>query len=417
MTMYKAKKRLLAAFLAVATMFMFSGCAENDGDDEVVLVPPPPSTFNRTLQGAHLGNSEEVVLRNGDTYAVINIRDYGEIKLALFPDIAPMAVNSFVELANSGYYNGKIFHRIIPNFMIQGGSPFGDGRGDPTFRGFDTEASEFATHKYGAISTANTGAPGSNGQQFFIVNAPNGTPHLNGNHSVFGHVIDGFDVLEAVSAVKTGTNAKPLQDVIINYVVIHTHEGDSEWEVFRGNSLRNGDRVEVKLEEGDQYAVIDIRGFGEIQLVFFPEVAPVAVANFIGLAESGSYDGRTFHRIIKNFMIQGGCAAGTGASTPSVPEFDVEFSPHARHLYGAISTANRGPGTNGEQFFIVNAASTHWLNGKHTVFGQVVDGFDVLEAVSSVRTDNGDQPLEKVVINSVRIGTYSADTTASDEEQ
>jgi cyclophilin family peptidyl-prolyl cis-trans isomerase len=408
MKMYKIKKRLLAAFLACATMFAFAGCS--DEPDDQPRTPPPASTFNGVLAGSREGNSEEVKLMNGDTYAVIGIRDRGEIKVALFPELAPVAVRSFVDLANSGYYNGKIFHRIIPNFMIQGGSPFGDGRGDTTFRGFDTEPHANATHKYGAISTANTGQPMSNGQQFFIVNNETGTPHLDGKHTVFGHVVDGFDVLEAVSAVNTDNNNRPLLNVIIDWVVIMTHESDEERPVPRGNSTLAGQPAQVELEEGDTYAVIDIRGFGEIKLVLFPEVAPVAVANFIELAENGSYEGRIFHRIIHNFMIQGGSPFGDGRGDPDFPGFDTEPSPYALHFYGAISTANTGqPRSNGEQFFIVhNPNGTPHLNGLHTVFGHVVSGFDVLEAVANAATDPGDRPLDEIVIESVRTGTYSA---------
>jgi cyclophilin family peptidyl-prolyl cis-trans isomerase len=185
--------------------------------------PQPPSdhpAFNGQLQGRN-GNVQQVNLRRGDTYAVIDIRGHGEIVVALFPDVAPLAVQNFVDLATSRYYDGKIFHRIIPNFMIQGGSPFGDGRGDPNFQGFDTEPSSRALHIYGAISTANTGQPRSNGQQFFIVNT-DATPHLNGLHTVFGQVVDGFDVLDAVSRVATGAADRPVTDVVINRVTIHT---------------------------------------------------------------------------------------------------------------------------------------------------------------------------------------------------
>jgi cyclophilin family peptidyl-prolyl cis-trans isomerase len=425
----KAKKRFLAAFIAAATMFMVTSCAEvgddttnrrsgnpaGDGSND----SKPESTFNvinGTLQGSPRGNSEEVELKNGDTYAVINFRGFGSVTLALFPEIAPVAVGSFVELARSGYYEGKLMHRIIPDFMIQGGSPFGDGRGDQSFQGFNTEPSPYATHKYGAISTANTGRPMTNGQQFFIVNRPAGTPHLNGGHTVFGQMVDGFDVLEAISAVATDSNDQPIDDVIINWVVINTYSSDVEREVPRGNA-----RGEISLEEGDTYAVIDIRGFGEIRLVLFPEIAPLAVANFTKLAEDGTYEGRTFHRIIEGFMIQGGCSVGDGTGLPAAPQFATEPSPHAVHVYGAISTANRGGATNGEQFFIVNTEETPWLNGNHTVFGQMVSGFDVLEAVSGVAVQVADPereecqftnpatvPVEPVIIENVRVGVHAA---------
>jgi cyclophilin family peptidyl-prolyl cis-trans isomerase len=228
-------KKFLIAFLAGATVFALTGCTDSGGGSS-----NPPSgggneenkdvePFNGTLQGNSQGNSQveaggAAVLSPGDTYAVIRIRGFGEIKLALFPDIAPLAVNNFVDLSQNGYYNSKIFHRIITDFMIQGGSPFGDGRGDSSYPTFVTEPSPLATHLYGAISTANSG-PGTNGQQFFIVNKSEGTPHLEGNHTVFGQMVDGFEVLEAVSAVQTAGSNRPINEVVIENVTIHTYTG------------------------------------------------------------------------------------------------------------------------------------------------------------------------------------------------
>jgi cyclophilin family peptidyl-prolyl cis-trans isomerase len=154
----------------------------------------------------------------------MSIRDFGEITIKLFPQIAPLAVQNFIDLSESGYYEGKIFHRIIANFMIQGGSPFGDGMSDHDFQGFATEPSPYALHLYGAISTANTGSPNSNAQQFFIVNT-HSTPHLDGNHTVFGHTVNGFEVLDAISALETDSTDRPLTEVVIERITIHTYEG------------------------------------------------------------------------------------------------------------------------------------------------------------------------------------------------
>jgi peptidyl-prolyl cis-trans isomerase B (cyclophilin B) len=139
--------------------------------------------------------------------------------------------------------------------MIQGGSPFGDGRGDPEFQGFDTEPSDYATHIYGAISTANTGAPRSNGQQFFIVNTDE-TKFLDGKHTVFGQTIDGFDVLDAVTAVETRVGDRPRNDVVIESITINTFTGGQD---PTEESLKGNVGGEVVLENGDKYAVIVIR--------------------------------------------------------------------------------------------------------------------------------------------------------------
>ncbi|OSS54707.1 hypothetical protein B5807_00734 [Epicoccum nigrum] len=126
--------------------------------------------------------------------------------------------------------------------------------------------------------------------------------------------------------------------------------------------------------------------------------------NFAGLADAGKYDGVIFHRVIPGFMLQGGDPTGTGRGGESIwgGKFEDEFDNSLLHTGpGVMSMANSGPGTNGSQFFITLAATPH-LNGKHTVFGQVVDGLDVVEKIGNVRTDSGDRPLEEVVILNAR---------------
>jgi cyclophilin family peptidyl-prolyl cis-trans isomerase len=138
---------------------------------------------------------------------------------------------------------------------------------------------------------------------------------------------------------------------------------------------------------------------GPIVFELFDEDAPKTVANFRKLAADGFYDGLTFHRVIKDFMIQGGCPEGTGTGGPGYT-FDDEINPH-KVVRGALAMANAGPNTNGSQFFIVTADACNWLDGKHTVFGQVSEGMDVVEKLESVRTDGRDQPLEKIAISSI----------------
>ena len=141
---------------------------------------------------------------------------------------------------------------------------------------------------------------------------------------------------------------------------------------------------------------------GAIALELYPEEAPKTVDNFTRLAGEGFYDGLTFHRVIPDFMIQGGCPRGDGTGGPGY-QFEDEFNDH-RVTRGALAMANAGPNTNGSQFFIVTAEATPWLDGKHTVFGQVVSGQDVVDRISLVERDPGDRPLEPVVIESVDLG-------------
>jgi cyclophilin family peptidyl-prolyl cis-trans isomerase len=138
---------------------------------------------------------------------------------------------------------------------------------------------------------------------------------------------------------------------------------------------------------------------GAIELELFEGEAPTTVENFRKLAEDGFYDGVIFHRIIPDFMIQGGDPTGTGSGGPGY-SFEDEFNDH-RVVRGALAMANAGPNTNGSQFFIVTADACPWLDGKHTVFGQVTTGMDVVDAISAVATDAGDRPREDVVIDRI----------------
>lgn len=256
-------------------------------------------------------------------------------------------------------------------------------------------------------------------------------------------------------------------------------------EVKTSSSFK-GNTEDVTLEKGDTYAVIKIKDFGEIKCKLFPEAAPKGVSNFIELAESGYYTDKKIHRVMKNFMLQGGSANGDGASTDDDPQFGVEYNKNMRHYYGALCYANGG-GVNGSQFYIINnkgcgtfaEVSYHesqiktyesyieqaktgvknstsdeekefyqyyldvyqnlkaiskfsikaiedrteemkaryekvggypFLDGGYTVFGQVVEGFDVVDKISGVEVEKNSggeesSPVEDIIIESVTVGT------------
>ena len=170
---------------------------------------------------------------------------------------------------------------------------------------------------------------------------------------------------------------------------------------------------------------------GDIKIQLFPEQAPMTVENFVRLAKKGYYDGTIFHRVISDFMIQGGDPEGNGTGGTSIwgHPFEDEFSRDLFNLRGALSMANSGPNTNGSQFFIVQnknmpkryikqmepagypkeiihaykQGGTPWLDGRHTVFGQVIDGMDVVDEIAKVKKNKMDKHLEDVVINNVEI--------------
>jgi len=140
---------------------------------------------------------------------------------------------------------------------------------------------------------------------------------------------------------------------------------------------------------------------GAIVIELFPEEAPKTVANFTKLAGEGFYDGLGFHRVIPDFMIQGGCPEGTGTGGPGY-QFEDEFNDH-KVVRGALAMANSGPGTNGSQFFIVTTEAAPWLDGKHTVFGKVTDGQDVVNRISEADRDARDRPRTPITIDRVAV--------------
>jgi peptidyl-prolyl cis-trans isomerase B (cyclophilin B) len=141
---------------------------------------------------------------------------------------------------------------------------------------------------------------------------------------------------------------------------------------------------------------------GAIAIELFSDDAPKTVANFEKLAGDGFYDGVIFHRVIPDFMIQGGDPTGTGSGGPGY-KFEDEFNDQ-KVVRGALAMANSGPNTNGSQFFIVTADACPWLDGKHTVFGRVTEGMDVVDTISGLDTDGRDKPRDDVVIERVELG-------------
>ena len=140
---------------------------------------------------------------------------------------------------------------------------------------------------------------------------------------------------------------------------------------------------------------------GSIEIELFDDDAPKTVQNFLKLAKDGFYDGVIFHRVIPDFMIQGGDPTGTGTGGPGYA-FEDEINDHKVER-GALAMANAGPNTNGSQFFVVTTQAAPWLDGKHTVFGRVTEGMDVVDAISGIDTDANDKPREAVTIERVEV--------------
>ncbi len=204
-----------------------------------------------------------------------------------------------------------------------------------------------------------------------------------------------------------------------------------------GGEIMTLNQLEMPIV-GEEIAIFKTN-HGDIKVRLFPQVAPKAVENLVTHAKNGYYDGVIFHRIIKDFMIQGGDPDSTGRGGESIwgAPFEDEFDIMYRNFRGALSMANAGPGTNGSQFFIVHASQvggdiieqmktageekgypeavveayeelggTYWLDFNHTVFGQVFEGMDIVDEIANLKTDNGDKPLEPVIIETIEIVEY-----------
>jgi len=205
------KKTLLSTTLIFAVLFSF-GCTK-----ETNLEQPEDEPITQTEM--------KLTPEKGDTIATLKT-NHGDITMLLYTEQAPETTKNFIELSKEGKYNDTIFHRIIDNFMIQGGDfENRNGTGGYSYKGPGTtlidEFGEGLEHKYGAVSMANAG-PNTGGSQFFIVQAAEGTAWLNGAHAIFGYVYEGMDVIEKMADVEKDGMDKPLEDVILEEVTIET---------------------------------------------------------------------------------------------------------------------------------------------------------------------------------------------------
>lgn len=205
-------------------------------------------------------------------------------------------------------------------------------------------------------------------------------------------------------------------------------------DVTKLNFVESAKKQMADPEKGDTIAILHIKNYGDIKVKFFKDIAPKAVENFVTHAQQGYYNGLTFHRVINDFMIQGGDPTGTGAGGESIwgKDFEDEFSYDLVPYRGALCMANAGSNTNGSQFFIEQAkydesmaktllqygypqnlvdaykiygGSMH-LFTKHTVFGQVIEGMDVVDKIAECKTDNNDKPVDDVIIESIEITQF-----------
>nr|WP_302600159.1 peptidylprolyl isomerase [uncultured Cellulosilyticum sp.] len=225
----KSLRRIFSmACILTLMLFALAGCGSSQSPQSSSNTNGN-TTNNESMDNANSNiNTEEqqVVALQENPIVTMKIKDYGDITLELYPEMAPNTVNNFVTLANDGFYDGLIFHRVISGFMIQGGDPQGTGIGGPDY----SIPGEFAangftqntlSHTKGILSMARTNNPDSAGSQFFIMSA-DGT-YLDGQYAAFGKVTDGLDIVEEIQDVPTNSSDKPLEDIVIESIRVDTH--------------------------------------------------------------------------------------------------------------------------------------------------------------------------------------------------
>lgn len=211
------KKFLALVSVLLVSLLIFSACGDKSKEENPTNPQVSESKTNQKEEGTSMSSENIPIL-------TITMENGGVIKAELLPEIAPNTVNNFISLANSGFYDGTTFHRVIPGFMIQGGDPDGNGTGGPDYaikgefssNGFENNLK----HTRGVLSMARSNAPDSAGSQFFIMVAD--APHLDGEYASFGRVLEGMDVVDAIVSAKTDSNDKPLENQVMKTVRVDT---------------------------------------------------------------------------------------------------------------------------------------------------------------------------------------------------
>lgn len=421
---------MFVVFVVIILIFLYAVVFRRFQNSEVAVDPTPIDTAAVVATAEKYDEQESLMPdspqeRNGmyaevppmtidpnKVYLATFDTEKGEVVIELFADKAPHTVNNFVFLARQGFYNNTTFHRVLKDFMAQGGDPTGLGSGGPGYE-FDDEFHPDLKHdSAGILSMANAGA-NTNGSQFFITFAP--TPWLDGYHSVFGKVVKGMDVLLSITLRDPQTATEPgdaihsieISESDVSLLptptpIIYVNPGEIKVpeEPAARNGLYAGRTPAMVIDPDRSYSAIIETEHGDITIELYADLVPNTVNNFVFLAQEGYYDNTTFHRVIENFMAQAGDPTGIGSGGPGYT-FADEINPKLRHDdAGILSMANAGTNTNGSQFFITFDAAP-WLDGLHTIFGKVISGYDVLDKIHlrdpATATEPGD------VIKTIRI--------------
>src|SRR5512135_1010517 len=324
----------------------------------------------------------------------------GTFVVSFHPDKAPRHVELFLKQAAEGAYDGTLFHRVIRWGIIQGGDPLTKDLAKRPLWGtgglnkIPSESSDLK-HTRGAVSSVLLpGKPDSGGDQFFICVTPQ--PSLDGNFPVFGPVVEGIEVVDKISESPADANGLAANPVVIRRVTLRP-----------ARPVPPPAFSDTPPEELAKYRASLETSLGNMTLAFFPDLAPNHVRNFLRLAQAGFYDGTAFHRVVPDFVIQGGLLS---TRVPPLPEFrqrdlvrrlKPEFS-KTPHVKGILSMARYDDPDSAETSFFICLGDAPTLDEQYTVFGKVVEGMDVLDKFQKVEVDN-ETPRQRIELKKVSI--------------
>jgi len=384
--------RALALLMVVGLMTNGASAAWAQGAKPRPAVPARPATpppLFRTPLGLDEMRGKQLVLTTGA----------GEIVIDLLPEQAPNHVGLIIKTAGEGGLTGTTFHRLVRQGIVQGGDPL---TRDPATRpragtgGLNLVAREGLTEKHtrGAVSAVVVpGRPDSGGTQFFICIVDQ--PGLDGLHTVWGRVSEGLRVAQRISEGASDDKGVPVEPVTITAAVVRDRPAEVPLP-FATEGVEALAKVTAVLETS----------LGDITIGVTPDKAPEHVRNFLRLAALGVYDGTTWHRVVRGFVVQTGMMSTrktplSDAQERQIHQLKAEFNDQP-HDVGVVSMARQAEVDSASTSFFIVTAPSPSLDQKYTVFGRVLAGLDVVKAIEAVPV-NGEAPVDEVVLRRVRV--------------
>jgi peptidyl-prolyl cis-trans isomerase B (cyclophilin B) len=347
-----------------------------------------PAFFTTSLGAAEMAHKQAVVATSAGTFVI-----------ELLASDAPNHVGYFIKNAREGAYTSTTFHRAIKLGIIQGGDPLSKDPGKRALYGtggLGVLKAEFNAQPMtaGAVAAVlQPGKPDSAGAQFFVLVTDQ--PALQGQFTVFGRVVEGLEVAQALSESAVDADGKVVDRVEIASVTIRDTP-PPEVEPFSTETVEELARYRVVLETTR----------GHITLAFAPDKAPGHVRNFLRLASLGAYDGTSFHRIVKGFVVQGGMLESRKGPVPQTVKKYVRLLPpefnDILHVKGTLSMARTDDPASASTSFFICTGPSPMLDGKYSAFGHVVDGMPAVEALDAVKVF-GEMPRERVEVVKARV--------------